>query len=110
MIEPTPKRIPSFHHAMRSVLGLHAYSARPCCQWITPLPSIPVTTFLPSLCECRFVHAGPCNSYVLAWYGMLPMQLAMSSLAVINAVMVCPVDPSPRQLYHHQCLQEVRAC
>ncbi|GAB4816056.1 hypothetical protein N2152v2_003102 [Parachlorella kessleri] len=54
-----------------------------------------------------FVHAGTCNSYVLAWYGMLPMQLAMSSLAVINAVMVCPVDPSPRQLYHHQCLQEV---
>ena len=56
---------------------------------------------------CRYVDLGNCNSYVLVWFGMLPMQLVMSSLAVISCFMVTPVDPSPRQLYHHQCLQEV---
>ncbi|GAB4816055.1 hypothetical protein N2152v2_003101 [Parachlorella kessleri] len=54
-----------------------------------------------------YIHLGNCNSYVLVWFGMLPMQLTMTSLAVISCVMVTPVDPSPRQLYHHQCLQEV---
>ncbi|GAB4816054.1 hypothetical protein N2152v2_003100 [Parachlorella kessleri] len=54
-----------------------------------------------------FVHLGNCNSYVLVWFGMLPMQLSMTSLAVISCVMVTPVDPSPDQVHHHQCLQEV---
>ena len=58
-------------------------------------------------CACRFIRTGTCNSYILTWFGLLPMQLSMTSMAVINVIMVAPVDPSPRQLYHHLCLQEV---
>jgi hypothetical protein len=58
---------------------------------------------------CRYVGITRCNSYILVWFGLLPMQLSMSCIVVLTAAISIPVEPSSRQLYLHECLQEVSA-
>lgn len=55
---------------------------------------------------CR-VDIGTCSTTIIGWFGMTPMQMSMSTIAVLAAITAMPIEPTPRQRLLHDSLQQV---
>ncbi|PSC75484.1 alpha beta-hydrolase [Micractinium conductrix] len=53
-----------------------------------------------------YVSQQNCTSYILTWLGLTPMQIVMTSLAILNTWSVLPSDPGRRQRDLHVWLQD----
>jgi hypothetical protein len=53
----------------------------------------------------RFPKLYICNSWVLTWFGITPMQLVASIMVALTAVLYCPITPSRKQQELHEWLQ-----